>query len=248
MSSLTSSLDQMRSDRALLDSMIENSTLGADFQPVVDLASNAVVGYKAIARGPAGTPVANPGGLLTSALASGLLDRLDWMFRCYAFDAFAAAGLPRERALFVLPEPETYRSPCPPRLATAYGRARRDLAVVVDVAPRAFADQPALLDAAAEWRSFGWKIAVEDCADVDGALDGLQQLRPDFVKVDLALPGRLPDEQSPAVRDLLAYAESAFAVICAEGVDLSERRSAALELGAELGRGRALGHPGPLPH
>jgi EAL domain-containing protein (putative c-di-GMP-specific phosphodiesterase class I) len=245
--SLVSSLDQMRSDRALLDEMIEKNTLGAEFQPVVDLASGQAVGYKAIARGPAGTAVASPAGLLRSAVATGLVDRLDWMFRCEAFDQFAAARLPRERRLFVLPEPETYRAPCPPRLAAAFGRARRELSVVIDVAPRAFDDLPALLDSAAEWRSYGWQVAVEDCADQPNALEALPRLAPEIVKVDLALPGRLPGQLSSSVRALLEYAESSFVTVCAESLDLSDRRSAALELGAELGRGRAIAHPGPLP-
>jgi EAL domain-containing protein (putative c-di-GMP-specific phosphodiesterase class I) len=245
--SLTSSLDAMRSDRALLDRMVEDNSLGAEFQPVVDLASGSIAGYKAIARGPAGSPVANPSGLLSSALATGLVDRLDWMFRCRAFDDFAEAALPKERMVFVLPEPETYRSPCPPRLATSFGRARRELNVVVDVPARAMRDPRALIEASVEWRGYGWKVAVEDCADEGGAVGVLRDLRPDIVKLDLSLPGRMPHERSAAARDLLGYAESTFAVICADGVDTSDRRTAALELGAELGRGRALGHPGPLP-
>ena len=244
MSSLTSSLDQMRTDRALLDRMIEEQSLGSEFQPVVDLASGSVVGYKAIARGPAGSIVERPSGLLTHALASGLVDRLDWMFRCAAFDAFAAAAMPAGRALFVLPEPETYGSPCPPRLAPSFGRARRSLSVVVDVAPRAFDDPRRLLDMAAEVRGYGWKVAVEDCADQPGALAVLPELAPEIVKVDLALPGRVT--QSGAVAALLAYAEGAFATILAESVDSPDRRTAALSMGAELARGRLFGSPGPL--
>lgn len=244
MSSLTSSLDQMRTDRALLDRMIEDQSLGAEFQPVVDLANGSVVAYKAIARGPAGSIVERPAGLLTHALASGLVDRLDWMFRCAAFDAFAAAAAPG-RAMFVLPEPETYGSPCPPRLAASFGRARRGLPVVIDVAPRAFDTPHRLLDMAAEVRGYGWKIAVEDCADHPEALRLLPELAPDMVKVDLALPGRIT--RTSAVEALLAYAEGAFATIVAESVDTSDRRTAALAMGAELARGRLFGSPGSLP-
>ena len=245
MSSLTSSLDQMRTDRALLDRMIEEQSLGSEFQPVVDLASGTVVAYKAIARGPAGSIVERPAGLLTHALATGLVDRLDWMFRCAAFDAFAAAALPGGRALFVLPEPETYGSPCPPRLAASFGRARRTLPVVVDVAPRAFDAMRRLLDMAAEVRGYGWRIAVEDCADHPNAIAGLPELRPDFVKVDLALPGRTTGSGGTAA--VVAYAEGAFTTIVAESVDSSDRRTAALSMGAELARGRVFGGPGPLP-
>lgn len=238
-------MDQMRTDRALLDRMIEEQSLTSDFQPVVELSTGAVVGYKAIARGPAGSIVERPSGLLTHALATGLVDRLDWMFRCAAFDAFAAASLPASRSLFVLPEPETYGSPCPPRLAASFGRARRSVPVVVDVAPRAFDDPRRLLAMAAEVRGYGWRIAVEDCADHPSALSVLPDLAPEIVKVDLALPGRATG--SAAVAELLAYAEAAFSTVLAESVDSSDRRASALTMGAELARGRLFGHPGPLP-
>ena len=245
MSSLASSLDQMRTDRALLDRMIEEQSLTSDFQPVVELATGEVVGYKAIARGPAGSIVERPEGLLTHARATGLVDRLDWMFRCAAFDAFVAASLPSTRSLFVLPEPETYGSPCPPRLAASFGRARRSLPVVVDVAPRAFDDPARLLAMAAEVRGYGWRIAVEDCADHPAAPTVLPDLAPEIVKVDLALPGRVT--RTSAVEALLAYAEGAFSTVLAESVDSPDRRTAALSMGAELARGRLFGTPGPLP-
>ena len=84
-SGLTDSLQTIQRDREILDRLVADQSLSSDFQPIVEISSGRVVGYKAIAHGPEGTAVATPVGLLQTAKATGHLERLDWMFRCRAF-------------------------------------------------------------------------------------------------------------------------------------------------------------------
>jgi EAL domain-containing protein (putative c-di-GMP-specific phosphodiesterase class I) len=244
--SLLRSVEKLREDRALIEALIDRpEQLGPDFQPVRRLADDTLVGYKATGRGQAGTELADTLTLLASAQGLGLVERLDWAFRCLAFDVYLERGVDVE--MWITPEPETYDSPCPPRLATSWGRGRRSIKVAAEVPAHAFEDPASLRRGIEEFRGWGWRVVADDVADVPGVHGVLDQVRPDVIKLDLDKPGRSPGFVSEGVRGLLDYAQRRGVEVVALGVDSEARRSAARELGATLGRGRLLGAPGPLP-
>jgi EAL domain-containing protein (putative c-di-GMP-specific phosphodiesterase class I) len=239
---LLDTTEKMRRDRVLIEALIDDpSGLGPDFQPLKDLRDDSVVAYKATGRGQTGTDLDSTLALLSSAQTGGLMERLDWAFRCLAFDVALDAGLTSE--LHLTPEPETFGSPCPPRLATAFGRGRRSLSIGAEVHDYGF-EHPGLDGAVAEWRGWGWKVVAVDVSPLVDAsfLRRLDLLRPDVVQVDLALR-RAGD---PQLSELLEWGLSAGAEIHATGVDTEARRQQALDLGCSVGRGRLLGAPAPL--
>lgn len=243
--SLLSSVEKLRNDRVLIEALIERpEQLGPDFQPVRRLADDTLVGYKATGRGQAGTALNSTLALLESAQGLGLVERLDWAFRCLAFDVYVERGVDVE--MWITPEPETYNSACPPRLATSWGRGRRTVRVAAEVPAHAFAEPDALLRGIEEFRGWGWRVVADDVADVPGALALLDQVRPDVVKLDLDKPGRHPAAASDNVRALVEWTQRRGAELIALGVDNEPRRTVAREFGATLGRGRLLGEPGPL--
>ena len=241
--SLMDNTEKLRRDRVLIEQLIEDpSRLGPDFQPIKSLDGDRLIGYKATGRGQTGTDLDSTLALLSSAQSSGLVERLDWAFRCLAFDVAVDAGLTTE--LHLTPEPETFNSPCPPRLATAFGRGRRSLKVGAEVHEAAF-DHPGLDNAVAEWRGWGWRVVVADVAHLVDApfLRRLDGLRPDVIQVDFAKPGR---ETDAGVREMLNWASASGVEVHALAVDTQARRDQALALGAVAGRGRLLGPPAPL--
>jgi EAL domain-containing protein (putative c-di-GMP-specific phosphodiesterase class I) len=245
---LTDTTDELRRHRALLEELIDDPRrLGPDFQPVRRLDTDEVVALKATGRGQAGTELSSTLALLESAQATGLVERLDWAFRCLALDVLVEAGVTAE--LLVTPEPETYGSACPPRLATAFGRGRRALRVGAEVPVAAFARRD-LESAVAEFRGWGWRIVADDVADLlaedPSVLARLTALRPDVVKLDLTRPGRSTVGTSAGVQQLLEWALETRVEVMAVGVDTQVLRGVATDLGAVLGRGRLLGVPGAL--
>jgi EAL domain-containing protein (putative c-di-GMP-specific phosphodiesterase class I) len=244
--SLLNSVEKLRNDRLIIERLIEKpEQLGPDFQPVRTLADDTLVGYKATGRGQAGTELNSTLALLESAQGLGLVERLDWAFRCLAFDVYLERGIDVE--MWITPEPETYGSACPPRLATSWGRGRRAIKVAAEVPAHAFNDPSALRSGIDEFRGWGWRIVADDVADVPGALALLDQIQPDVVKVDMDKPGRA-GLGSDNVRAMVDLASRRGIEIIALNVDTEPRRTAAKALGATLGRGRLLGVPGPLPH
>lgn len=243
---LTNDLERARRDRALLDELIADPRrLGPDFQPIRRLADDTVVAYKATGRGQAGTELADTLSLLEAAQGLGVVERLDWAFRCLAFDVAIDAGLQAE--LHLTPEPETYGSACPPRLAVSFGRGRRALTVGAELHSHSFNDPIAMRRAVDEWREYGWKVVVADVADRDDALALLPVLRPDYLQLDMSLPGRSTSGTSPAVRRMLSIGADLGTAVMAVRCDVPSRTAEAADLGATCARGLALGAPAALP-
>ena len=241
--SLVTALDRTRRTRALVEELINDpAQLGPDFQPVRRLTDNAVVGWKATGRGRPGTELADTLALLGGAASLGLVERLDWAFRALVFDRAVLAGV--RETVHLTPEPQTYLSACPPRLAVSVGRGRRELAVAAEVHDDGLADLRLLEQAVAEMRGWGWQIVLADVADERDALHAVDLVRPDVVQVDLSRAGR---RGSAAVAAFLEAGLSVGAEVMALGIDSAGQRAEAMALGATVGRGLLLGTPGPLP-
>ena len=241
--SLVTALDRTRRTRALVEELINDpAQLGPDFQPVRRLTDDAVVGWKATGRGRPGTELADTLALLGEAASLGLVERLDWAFRALVFDRAVLGGV--RETVHLTPEPQTYLSACPPRLAVSIGRGRRELAVAAEVHDDGLADLRLLEQAVAEMRGWGWQIVLAAVADERDALHAVDLVRADVVQVDLSRAGR---RGSAAVVAFLDAGLSVGAEVMALGVDSAGQRAEAMALGATAGRGLVLGTPGPLP-
>ena len=238
---LAALLVRTRSTRALVEGLVADPTaLGPDFTAIraLDPAdrpdAGAVVGWKATGRGTPGTAVADTLALLDEARRLGLVERLDWAFRCHTFRVAMRAGLTSE--LHLTPEPETFGTSCPPRLAVDVQRGRRSLDVCAELHDDAFA-APARLRAAVgsmrhEW---GWRMVMTDVEDdlVPVATAALGWIQPAYVHFDLSR------RRTPGPLQLAAIDHGAAMI--AINLDSAARHDAALESGAAFGRGDLVG-------
>src|SRR5439155_208395 len=76
-----------------IEQVVRGRMVHALFQPIVHLDSGDVVGYEALARGPAGTPFERPGPMFGAAEAAGLSWELDLVAHAAAFRAAVEAQL-----------------------------------------------------------------------------------------------------------------------------------------------------------
>jgi EAL domain-containing protein (putative c-di-GMP-specific phosphodiesterase class I) len=219
------------------------------FQPLVELDGEAVVGYEALARGPAGSRWENPADLFGAAYRLGLVSELDWSCRAAAFDGALAADLDPDLALFVNAEPASMRVDCPPDLRGAMAAARGRLRVVMEVTERAVAADPAgLLRAVETAREAGWGIALDDIGANPASLAMMPFLQPDVIKLDLRLvQDRTTADIARIVNAVLAQSERGGSTILAEGIETPRHAEVARSMGATLGQGWLYGRPGPLP-
>jgi EAL domain-containing protein (putative c-di-GMP-specific phosphodiesterase class I) len=239
---LANDLDRTRRTRQLIEELLANPTqLGPDFQPVRRFADGTLVAWKARGRGQPGSDVADTLTLLSEARSLGLVERLDWAFRTLAMDTALTAGV---TSIHLTPEPETFRTACPPRLAVSFNRGRREMAIGAELHSDAFGDLFRLRAAVEEYRQWGWTMVLADVSETTQAEAALSWLLPEQVQVDLADRARVA---APEVGRLLSAATELGAEIMAVGVDTERDRDKAVALGATIGRGRLLGPAGPLP-
>jgi EAL domain-containing protein (putative c-di-GMP-specific phosphodiesterase class I) len=221
----------------------------AVFQPLVELDGGAVVGYEALARGPAGSRWESPAALFAAAYREELVPRLDWTCRAAAFQAALAGGLAPGLTLFVNAEPASIGTPCPEHLLDTVRAGHRSLRVVVEVTERAVAGDPAgLLRAVAAARDAGCGIALDDIGADPASLAMMPFVAPDVLKLDLRLVQERPTvEVARIVNAVLAQAERGGAAVLAEGIETPRHVETARAMGATLAQGWLYGRPGPLP-
>ncbi len=230
-----------------LDRCLDEGALQPAYQPIVDLATGAVVAFEALARWPdlAG---ATPDAVFAAARNNGRTAELDWACRLAAVAGALENGLGREHVLFVNVEPDTLGSPAPSDVEVAITSAQSDLRVVLELTERSLARRPAELLRLVEWaRQHEWGIALDDVGAEPASLALLPFLAPDVVKLDMTLiRQRANPERAAIMAAVMAHSEQTNAVILAEGIETPAHLDQALALGATLGQGWLLGRPGPL--
>ena len=127
--------------------------------------------------------------------------------------------------------------------------AAGDLRVVLEITERAIASRPAdLLSTVERVRSLGWGVALDDVGAEPLSLAFMPLLRPDVVKLDLALTQERPGPRAAEIMSAVAgYAEASGAVVLAEGIETRAHLEMARALGASLGQGWFFGRPAEVP-
>ena len=200
--------------RRMLNELLARRQLRSLYQPLVHRASGDLIGYEALARGPEGHALERPDLLFAAAREAGRLAELDWLCRATAFGGAVAGGLRPPTALFVNVEADVFDAPPPPEHADALRQATRHLKVLYEVTERGLSERPAELLAEVERvRALGFGIAVDDLGTDWRSLALLPLIRPDVVKLDMALiQGPLTDagRQAQLRRPLMRKIKSNF--------------------------------------
>jgi EAL domain-containing protein (putative c-di-GMP-specific phosphodiesterase class I) len=233
--------------REALGDVLAEAAVEIGYQPVVELATGAVVGWEALARGPAGTPLERPDRMFAAARSAGRLEELDWLCQRLALRGALDAGPDHGHVLFLNVEPDATGF-MPLELRTLYGRATSQLTVAVEVTERALCERPApLLGHVADMRAVGCAIALDDVGTEAGSLAMMALLAPEVVKLDLE---HLTAQAEAAVAETLdavgAHVESTGATLLVERIERPEQVDVAVSLSARLGQGWLFGRRAPL--
>ena len=209
------------------DQVLAGRTIHPVFQPIVCIDDGEIVGFEALARGPAGSPWAAPAALFAEAYCAGKASELDWVCRVAATRVFADAGMPES-------------------VAAALGRHRR---VVLEITERCVAKDPAgMLAAVEDTRRDAIGVALDDVGIEPASVAMMPLIRPDVIKLDLTvIQGRTNRAVARIVNAVMAEAERTGAAILAEGIESDRQVRVAQTMGATLGQGWYFGTPNPSP-
>jgi EAL domain-containing protein (putative c-di-GMP-specific phosphodiesterase class I) len=228
--------------------LVEQERVVSVYQPLVDLYSDEIVGYEALARGPAGTRLERPVDLFAAARAADLETEVELECQRAALEGALEVGMAPGQSLFVNFEPRLLAQELPEPIAELMRAALEHFTVFVEFTERSLTDRPAELLAAAErLRRMGAGIALDDVGADPRSLALMPFLAPEVIKLDLSLlHGNASRQVAEIVHAVNAEAERTGALVLAEGIETEQHRETALALGARYGQGWLFGHPGPL--
>jgi EAL domain-containing protein (putative c-di-GMP-specific phosphodiesterase class I) len=222
---------------------LADRSLQTVFQPIVDLRSGGTVGAEALARFTA-PPFRAPDLWFAEAAELGLGTELEVTALRSALEQLAM--LPSGLYLSINASPATIVSP-EFRAAMAAIPAER---VVLELTEHTGVDDYHLFgEAIAELRSNGLRLAVDDAGSGFSSFRHILNLRPDIIKLDIALTRGI--DTDPARRALgsamLAFGLDAYnASIVAEGVETRSELTTLQGLGCHYGQGYYLGRPAQM--
>jgi len=221
--------------------MCNEAELETVFQPLVDLTSQDCVAFEALTRFPddpswttsewfaaardTGTAI-----LLELAAIAAALGHIDGIPARCALSINVSPGIAVRPEFFDLVEPFAHR-------------------LIIELTEHEPVDDyAALVDALAELRALGARIAVDDVGAGFASLRHILHLAPDIIKLDLSLTRGIEDD--PGIHALTSalvdFAGKMDALISAEGIETTAELNALRELGIDHGQGYLLGMPGPL--
>jgi EAL domain-containing protein (putative c-di-GMP-specific phosphodiesterase class I) len=236
------------SARLSIAELVEHELIASAYQPLVDLYSDEIVGYEALARGPAGTHLELPGQLFPAAAAAEMEAEVELECQRAALEGALHVGMAPGQSLFVNFEPRFLARELPERIAELLRTALGHFAVFIEFTERALTDRPAeLLTIAQRLRQMGCGIVLDDVGADPRSLALMPFLAPDVIKLDPSLlEGNASRQLAETVHAVNAEAERTGALVLAEGIETEEQRETALALGARYGQGWLFGYPGPL--
>lgn len=225
-----------------LEDILHSSGLRSVFQPIVDLETDRLFGYEALARGPAGTAFEDPHRLFAAARALDRLAELDAACQEMAVANAAEHAITAPLTLFINIEPDAASFASLPEV----GRGVRG---IVELTERMLTSRlPELLPAVQSARARGWGIALDDIGADTRSLALMPLLRPDVIKLDLRLVQAHPTPEIAAIAGAVgAQAERTGATVLAEGIESPQQAEYARALGATLGQGFLYGRPSSTP-
>lgn len=217
--------------------------LGMVYQPIVELLSSKVVGYEALSRF-SSSPPRPPDQWFSDADAVGLGLELElYALKC-ALSEHRRLAPGTYFSLNV--SPKTAMSPMLGELLAA----ERCEDLVLEVTEHVGVENYERLgEALGGLRDRGLRIAVDDAGSGYASLKHILSLRPDVIKLDIALTRGIdldPARQALAVA-LVSFRKDVNAALVAEGIETAAELDALIRLGLQHGQGYYLGRPGRLP-
>ena len=212
--------------------------LNVALQPVVNLTTNDVIGYEALAR-PAGA-LAAPAALFDTAITGGWIADLEL---AVASRAFEHHRLGPDQRFFLNVHPAALESR---GFGQRLRRVIRATRVVVEITEQGPITKPDVaLENVEELRSAGAQFALDDFGSGYAHVRWLHDIRPRFIKLaqSIATDFECVPWRRSIVRNLHSFAREAGCAVIAEGIESEATADAARAMGIEFGQGYFFGRP-----
>jgi EAL domain-containing protein (putative c-di-GMP-specific phosphodiesterase class I) len=221
--------------------VLRNRSITPHYQPVVEMATRAIVGHEALARFPA-PHQQGPAGWFLDASSVGLGTELEWLAATTSLDflqsdaarGFLAVNM-SPAAILLLFHAKLCEDHVCPRIVIEL----TEHVPIEDYAP--------LHRALSDMRMHGARLAADDLGSGYAGFRHLIALSPDIIKLDISLVSGIHRSRSQRAlaSALIAFATDVGATVIAEGIEEAEELVVLRDLGVPWGQGYYLGRPAP---
>jgi EAL domain-containing protein (putative c-di-GMP-specific phosphodiesterase class I) len=212
--------------------MLRERAVSIDYHPIVVADTGRVFGYEALARGE-GRSLRSPEVMFDVAAEGNLSWELSRLCREKALEGMAR--LAADQLLFLNVDPHDFDDP--EFTAIANHNPRR---VVFEITERtAIEDYPRLRDRLQQFRTRGYRFAVDDAGSGYAGLGSIANLEPNFIKLDRSLITGIDGNATKRnlVETMVRFANDQGAMVIAEGIERAEEYAAVRRLGVHLVQG-----------
>ena len=228
-------------------SLISVPLLNMVYQPIIDLRRGEVLGWEALARGPAAGNFSSPKNMFDFAEEVGLVFRLEQTCREQAVKNLGE--MKTDQKLFLNIHPQTMGDPAFRSGETLHLLADHGLKpsnVVFEITERHSVNDFTLFYRTLEhYRSQGYLVAIDDVGTGYSGLSRIAELRPDFMKVDMSLVQGIDTNpvQRALMESLVTLAEKIGCSLIAEGIERETELSSLMSMGVHFAQGFYLARP-----
>jgi len=232
----------------LLKEVLKTGAVQAVYQPVVDLLERRGIGYEALTRLTSGA-FSGPDQLFKAAYDNDAVWKLERLCRERAI--LGVRGFPPDQLLFLNMEPDSIFDPAlrsEQIFAQLHEADLKPTQVVLEITEHsAVRDHEAFRQMLNHFQFHGFRLAVDDVGSGYSGLKSIAELRPDFIKIDMALIRDI--HLHPIKQDLTAtitrFSSSSGTTLIAEGVETVEELRCLQRIGVRYAQGYLFARPGP---
>lgn len=234
-----------------LDALLRKGLFDIHFQPIVDVERASILGFEALTRGPADSPLHSPLVLFELAARVGRLVELERLVVRRALQRFRELGLPGQ--VFLNLSADTLMAAAGRIEQIARDFAELDLPasrIVIELTEtRPILEPEKLRSSMDALRGLGFVIALDDLGEGFASLKRWMDIRPDFVKIDRHFIDGIAQEplKQQFVRSILEMAASSGCTVIAEGLEQQGDLAVLRRLGVPMCQGYLLARPTATP-
>jgi diguanylate cyclase (GGDEF)-like protein/PAS domain S-box-containing protein len=247
--SMSESAQRRRALETDLRRAVPNNELAVYLQPIVDIASRAIVGFEALLRWRhPQRGLMSPGEFISIAEETGLIDSIgEWVLADACRLAAASGG---DFTISVNLSPAQFRTRRVSRavksalFASGLSASRLVLEITESVL---LMDDDQTKAALSELRALGVRFALDDFGTGHSSLSYLQKFRFDTIKIDRSFVALSAADQVNAtlVRAVVSLGRELGILVVAEGIETEDQREKLTSQGCRYAQGYLFGRPRP---
>ncbi|WP_435627193.1 EAL domain-containing protein [Candidatus Ferrigenium straubiae] len=234
-----------------LQDILNQRSLSALFQPIMNISDGTFLGFEGLIRGPADSPLHSPINLFAAAKQQGLSLEIEMLCRQIVLESFAAQNLPGNLFLNVSPDALTHPSfKNGQTLGYLENLGIDPKRVIIEITEnQPTFDFEGMRNALLHYRNMGFKIAMDDLGEGFSSLRLWSELRPEFVKIDMHfVQGVNADPlKQQFIRSIQSIALSSGTQVIAEGIETDAEFRVIRDIGIACGQGYFIARPAPVP-